>query len=560
MKIIKSIQHTNRMFRLIPLFAVIFVNNVFSMDTDQQFEPGKYFIYQIGTSNGIVVNKTLAEKCGFIKNIISYSGQENEIPLDFPVDSIQLAFDVLADKSIIQTLPWGDLIVLANIFDFLEAPYSMIDIVLNKIKSYVSMYCKNSSVVMIKTLLKDLNPDLSTEVLVDLSINSLKKLIIEKKIQYRIYPLLGHPAPVHEIVLSDDGKRMVSCCPGNQNNLILWDISDLSNVKNKSLVCEQRNIDGIALSADGNRLVSCSKDNVILWDISDLRNITHKPLECEQRNINAIALSADGNRLVSCSNDIQYNLILWNITDSNNIRHQSLVGHPKSVISVGLSADGNKLVSGCYGSQNNLIVWDITDFNAITHQSLTGYLDSVYSMILSADGDKIVFRAINKQDIIVWDITDLNAIIHQSLVGHSGTVFSMALSANGNRLVSGCDGESDNLILWDISNPNDITHQTLISYPGSVFAVGLSADGNKLAYGLNNALNVLILETEHEQLLLNKLKNYNVDQIAFVYSLSLWALENKAITLQQGSDEWAIFSTLSYDMQKLLTELIFIRF
>ena len=54
--------------------------------------------------------------------------------------------------------------------------------------------------------------------------------------------------------------------------LILWDITDLSNITRRELVGHPRDVYSVALSYDGTKMVSgCygSQNNLIVWDASD---------------------------------------------------------------------------------------------------------------------------------------------------------------------------------------------------------------------------------------------------------------------------------------------------
>ena len=99
----------------------------------------------------------------------------------------------------------------------------------------------------------------------------------------------------------------------------------------------------VALSADGNTIVSGSKDKTIRrWNANSGKPIG-EPLIGHANAVRSLALSADGNTIVSGSWD--RTIRLWNAQTGDPISG-ALKGHTNYVNAVTLSADGTTIVSG----------------------------------------------------------------------------------------------------------------------------------------------------------------------------------------------------------------------
>ena len=69
------------------------------------------------------------------------------------------------------------------------------------------------------------------------------------------------------------------------------------------------------------------------------------------RSVNCIAVSSDGNRIISGAND---SVQVWDAKSGEQLRE--LQGHTSQVRSVAFSSDGNRIVSGSW--DKSVRVWD----------------------------------------------------------------------------------------------------------------------------------------------------------------------------------------------------------
>jgi WD40 repeat protein len=113
-------------------------------------------------------------------------------------------------------------------------------------------------------------------------------------------------------------------------------------------------IDNVAFSSDGTRIVSCSFFNksVRLWDAST--GVELKELKGHTDFLNSVAFSTDGTMIVSGSND--NSVRVWDA--STGVELKKLKGHTSRVKSVAFSSDGTMIVSG--SPNNSVRVWDVS--------------------------------------------------------------------------------------------------------------------------------------------------------------------------------------------------------
>jgi WD40 repeat protein len=103
-----------------------------------------------------------------------------------------------------------------------------------------------------------------------------------------------------------------------------------------------------------------------------------------ESGVKSIALSSDGQRIVSGSYD--GTIHVWNVTTGELVAGP-FTRHTDSVTSVGFSPDGQWIVSGSY--DNTICVWNATTGEAVAGP-FTGHSAGVTSVGFSPDGQWIV--------------------------------------------------------------------------------------------------------------------------------------------------------------------------
>jgi WD40 repeat protein len=273
----------------------------------------------------------------------------------------------------------------------------------------------------------------------------------------------GHQKWVNGVAISTDGNTIVS--GGKDGTVRLWNRS--GKPIRPPLTDHQGLVKSVAVSADGNTVVSGGKDGIVrLWDRSG--KLIRLPLEEGKSDIWSVAISADGNTIVSGGKD--GTVRLWD-RQGKPIR-PPLTDHQGEVYSVAISADGNTIVSG--GQDKTVRLWDRQGKSI--EQPLSGHKSPVSSVAISADGNTIA----SGDDHGIVLLHDRNGeLIGQPLKGHKNEVRGVSVSADGNTIASG--GFDGTVRLWNRQGKS--IGAPLSGYGGSVYAVAVSADGNTIVSG-----------------------------------------------------------------------------
>ena len=554
----------------------------------------KSCIYEKGTSNGVWIDKKIAQENSMLIDMLSRRDSElSEIGLPFSIDSIKLALDVLSNKTDVNSLSSEQLLSVIGVFDYLGVSLDKFGIsdpittLTNSVKDLIiKKYAQDRKKVLINTpgavTAIAFTPD-GARVFSNEEYYGVNKFLLwnisdpnpDKR------ELVGHQHEVRCIACSSNGKYMVSGSKGNQNNLLLWDMDDLDNPK--PLEGHPQDVNAVAFSFDSKYIVSGSdgnQDNLIVWDITNPQGVIRQVLvghpTGQHLGVDTVAFSPDSTQIISGSRGELDNLILWNMNNWGinhpdiMITSQKLDGHPDRVSRAVFSSDGQKILSVCYAnvwyqdhvSKDSILLWDISDLNNIRKQWLDDDCCCFKSAVFSPDGKSVVSVCGHSKNVILWDVTDFDNITNKKLAGHSHFAYCAAFSPDNKRVISGggCGQylTGNNLILWNVSQKNNITYQALKGHPYSVTRVQFTPDGKKIisgGRGVSNNLILWTLLTDEEERLLHQVKNYTIDQIELMYRLCSQFLKDQKVVLEKDSQEEVIFKTLPQDMQNLLSDL-----
>src|SRR6266702_726961 len=141
-------------------------------------------------------------------------------------------------------------------------------------------------------------------------------------------------------------------------------------------------VNSIALSSDGQHIVSGSEDRTIcVWNAMT-GEIVAGPFNGHSNPVTSVAFSPDGQHIVSSSKD--RTIRVWNAITGETVAG-TFSGHSDSVMSVAFSPDGQHIVSG--SCDRTIRVW-----NAMTGETVagpfTGHMGE--AVAFSPDGPHIV--------------------------------------------------------------------------------------------------------------------------------------------------------------------------
>ena len=293
-----------------------------------------------------------------------------------------------------------------------------------------------------------------------------------------------------------------------------------------TLTDHSRGVNAVAISPDGQTLVSASSDRTIkLWSLDTGELID--TLNGHSEAVFCVAISPDSQTIVS--GDYDYKIKVWNLETRELIR--TLTGHVGQVLSVAISPDGKTLVSGSIdgmiktwhletgesihtfgdrfsqlgihsykqhlnplvisrdsktiinGTFNSTVkVWSLDTgkpLDTLTKKQIMFWEKYVNSVALCPDNKILVSNS--REEIQIWDF-ESRKLTH-NLIGHHGIVYCVAISPDGQTLVSGC--EDCTVKLWNLEE-GTIIH-TLEEYQSPVYSVTFSPDGQTLITGARDS-------------------------------------------------------------------------
>jgi len=271
--------------------------------------------------------------------------------------------------------------------------------------------------------------------------------------------LEGHSRSVSGVAVTADGKRAVSA--SRDKTLKVWDVD--SGVALRTLEGHSDRVNDVAVTADGKWAVSASRDNTLkVWDLDS--GVALHTLEGHANWVTGVAVTADGKWAVSASRD--NTLKVWDLESGVALR--TLEGHSDFVTGVAVTADGKRAVSA--SCDNTLKVWNLDSGFAL--RTLEGHSDRVNDVAVTADGKRAVSASEDKT-LKVWDVD--TGVALRTLEGHSDFVSGVAVTADGKRAVSA--SEDKTLKVWDLDT--GVALRTLEGHSHFVNSVAVTADGKR---------------------------------------------------------------------------------
>lgn len=297
----------------------------------------------------------------------------------------------------------------------------------------------------------------------------------------RSYVSLPHSEIVTDMALSADGARIVTA--SKDGFVQLWNtttgaaIGYAINVGNYLQSKGASNgtdffslpsgtyIWSIALSPDGTRIAVASDANgTQVWDANTGAQLLNVDAG---HSTETVIFSPDGSR-IAC--DGPGNTVrVWNVaTGEPLVEPLSL---PGSVKTIAFSPDGTRLAAGGYGNYARL--WDVAN-GAMVGEMQHG--DVVWAVSFSPDGKKLATGSAD-QTARLWDAFT-GASIAQT-IQHTGKVYELEFNPNGSSLATATDAGT--VHLWDAATGasigNTMTHGSVIA------SIAYSPDGSRLATG-----------------------------------------------------------------------------
>lgn len=273
---------------------------------------------------------------------------------------------------------------------------------------------------------------------------------------------LDNVGSVNAIALSPDGQTLVSASFGT---IRIWNARTGRLVRTLNSVHSKTSVKTLAVSPDSSILASGGDDNnVILWDLKTGRRT--RTIAAHTAAVNAIAFSRDGKTLASGSDD--KTVRLWNVRTGSRLR--TLSGHAGGVNAIALSRDGKTLASG--SEDKTVRLWNLG--TGEVRRIITGHRGPVTAVAFSPNG-KIVASASTDNTIRLSNVQDGKRT--RTFKGHSAWVRTIAFSPDSRTLISG----GGDIIVWDLKTGKE--RNTLSGHSQFVSSVAIGRDSKTFVSG-----------------------------------------------------------------------------
>ena len=201
-------------------------------------------------------------------------------------------------------------------------------------------------------------------------------------------------------------------------------------------------VDALAVTSDGQQVISGSRDNTLkVWNLSSGNLL--RSLVGHTKPVKSVAVTRDAKWVISGSSD--NTIKVWELLSGRLLR--SLESHMGSVNSIGLTTDGLKAVSG--SDDHTIKIWDLVSGQLL--RSVDGHTDKVNALILTPDDQKIISGSDDKT-VKVWDMIS-GQLLH-TLKGHKSPVNALVVTQDGRQIASGSPGRE--IYVWNLSDGRQI--------------------------------------------------------------------------------------------------------
>jgi WD40 repeat protein len=301
--------------------------------------------------------------------------------------------------------------------------------------------------------------------LVEEILNAIAQLKTQRSSEYAhlTKTLTGHTEKVTSVVISCDGKTVVSGCA--DKTVKVWNLRNGKLIR--TITGHTSEISSVAISPDGYFLAvgisDTPRSNVKVWHL-ETGKLIHT-LIGHNKPVNVVSISPDGQILASGSNKIK----IWNLQKGDRV---CTLWHSAAVNATAITPDGTILVSGT--SDNKIKLWNPQTGEPLS--TFMGHAAEVKALALHPNGQILVSGSADST-IKAWDLNTGKVLY--TFNGHTDEVKSVVISHDGQNLISGSRDKT--IKIWRLSNGELL--QTLTGHLDSVNSVALSLDGQTIVSG-----------------------------------------------------------------------------
>eukprot|EP00741_Cyanophora_paradoxa_P002463 tig00000076_g2387.t1 len=309
--------------------------------------------------------------------------------------------------------------------------------------------------------------------------------------RFKFSQLLGSVYSDGNLVFTTDGNSLI--CPVG-NRVVVY---DLLNHRSFALAHENRkNISLVALSDDGNVLVSIDGDGHALFTNFPKRVLLHQ-FHFKER-VRAVKFSPDGQYFaIAVGKKIQ----VWFTPGMQRefhpfVLHRTFTGHFDDTTCIDWSPDSRFVMAG--SRDQTVRVWSVNPIEGYTPPSLAGHRESIKGCFFAASGQQ-VYTVAKDGALFVWqkgesDIAGWTVLEKHFFKQDYAKVGSVFFQRNSNLLVVGF--ETGLFGLYEMPECNCV-HTLSVSHR-KLSAASLSPSGEWLAIGCAPLGQVLVWEWKSE--------------------------------------------------------------
>ena len=301
------------------------------------------------------------------------------------------------------------------------------------------------------------------------------------------------PSPLTGLAVSADGERLVS---GKEDGAVhVWSRStgQLLHI----LTGHLSDVTCVALTPDGKRVISGGGDGFVrLWSIdSGTQQRVYVNGDYDRKRVLEVMAWPDGQTAVSISEDGPR---IWDI-HSRRLKGSTVSGfYQQSMWSPVLSQDGKTFAS--IAPDGMIKVWSLGTQNsqsgygedgAVKYSAQhklefsPGHFDIVSAVAFTSDGERLVSASWD-ETIKVWEIHGSKGEEIMSFTAHTAGVNCIMALPDGDRLVSGSDDGT--VRIWNMRT-RELEH-TLTEHADAVKFLAVSHDGKTLVSGSTGTIMV----------------------------------------------------------------------
>ena len=302
--------------------------------------------------------------------------------------------------------------------------------------------------------------------------------VYEANTGYVAFSLKGHRHQVNTLAFSHDGQRLVS---SSFDSVRVWSMatgSELATIRGR----RQEHVillpSCATFSPDGKLIAGSMASRYLrIWDASTGK--LQAVIPGHKANLRSASYSRDGRYLVSI--DLHGKIKVWDIA----ARKEKLSYEHSGARCVAFHPDGKRVASG---GSSEVHVWFLETGDRVRRKK--GLKSGVQSIAYSPDGSQIAFGSEDKT-VKIWSKRST-----VTLNGHTNSVVGVAFSPNGKTLIS--SGSNGSLKFWDASTHGEsqvfarmaiakivggkiVPDPNAIGHSGSLSGMAYSRDGSVLA-------------------------------------------------------------------------------